>query len=147
MQVTIISTHHRDLVRVPIVHRPDHLYAWITHQRSAKPHWRVAIYKEVKQAESNKSRQAIGTEIAKENAACENVIKEENVKKMIQESIDNYNKTAVSNAQRVQKFVILDTDFSVPGGELTETQKLKRRIVSEKYSEQIESMYQLISEV
>lgn len=75
------------------------------------------------------------------------VMKEENVRKMIQDSIDNYNKTAVSNAQRVQKFGILDTDFSVPGGELTESQKLKRRVVVEKYKEQIESMYQLTSEV
>ena len=45
------------------------------------------------------------------------------------------------------KFVILDTDFSVPGGELTETQKLLRKVVVEKYEEQIESMYQLTSDV
>ena len=77
----------------------------------------------------------------------DDVMKEENVKKMIQDSVDNYNKTAVSNAQRVQKFVILDTDFSVPGGELTESQKLKRRVVVEKYNQQIESMYELSSEV
>jgi long-chain-fatty-acid--CoA ligase ACSBG len=77
----------------------------------------------------------------------DDVMKEENVRKMIQDSLDNYNKTAVSKAQRVQKFVILDTDFSVPGGELTESQKLKRRVVVEKYGEQIESMYQLTSEV
>ena len=77
----------------------------------------------------------------------DDVIREENVKKMIQDSIDNYNEVAVSKAQRVQKFVILDTDFSVPGGELTETQKLKRKIVVEKYEEQIESMYQLTSDV
>tara|TARA_B100000676_G_C17624789_1_gene603529 strand:- start:271 stop:654 length:384 start_codon:yes stop_codon:yes gene_type:complete len=69
------------------------------------------------------------------------VSKEESVKQMIQGAIDSYNRFAVSNAQRVQKFIILSTDFSVPGGELTETQKLRRRIVLEKYSEQIESMY------
>ena len=69
------------------------------------------------------------------------VSKEDSVKQLIQGAIDSYNKSAVSNAQRVQKFIILSTDFSVPGGELTETQKLKRRIVLEKYSEQIESMY------
>lgn len=59
----------------------------------------------------------------------------------IQEGIDKYNKTAVSNAQRIQKFKILDTDFSVPGGELTGTQKLKRNVVTEKYASVIESMY------
>ena len=75
------------------------------------------------------------------------VIKEESVKNLIQEAIDSYNKTAVSKAQRVQKFFILGTDFSVPGGELTETQKLKRKVVIEKYNEEIEGMYQLTSEV
>ena len=37
--------------------------------------------------------------------------------------------------------MILDSDFSVPGGELTGTQKLKRPVVTEKYSAQIEGMY------
>ena len=69
------------------------------------------------------------------------VSKEESVKQLIQGAIDSYNKFAVSNAQKVQKFIVLSTDFSVPGRELTETQKLKRRIVLEKYSKQIESMY------
>ena len=62
-------------------------------------------------------------------------------KEYIEDGIAGYNKTAVSNAQRIQKFLILDTDFSVPGGELTATQKLKRNVVVEKYSKEIESMY------
>ena len=61
--------------------------------------------------------------------------------KYIDEGIAKYNKTAVSNAQRIQKWRILDTDFSVPGGELTGTQKLKRNVVTEKYAAVIESMY------
>ena len=68
----------------------------------------------------------------------DDIMKEENVKKMIQES-----QIIIMNCcieyKRVQKFVILDTDFSVPGGELTES-KLKRK-------NQAESMYQLTSEV
>jgi long-chain-fatty-acid--CoA ligase ACSBG len=62
-------------------------------------------------------------------------------KSYIEEGIAKYNKTAVSNAQRIQKFKILDTDFSVPGGELTATQKLKRNVVTEKYASVISSMY------
>lgn len=61
--------------------------------------------------------------------------------KYIDEGIAKYNKMAVSNAQRIQKWRILDTDFSVPGGELTGTQKLKRNVVTEKYAAVIESMY------
>ena len=48
--------------------------------------------------------------------------------------MDKYNSVATSKAQRVQKFCILDGDFSVPGGELTGTQKLKRPIVNKKYA-------------
>ena len=56
--------------------------------------------------------------------------------------VDNEN-DAVSNAQKVQKFTILPTDF-VPVGadaELTATLKLKRPVVMRKYAKQIEAMY------
>ena len=47
----------------------------------------------------------------------------------------------VSNAQKVQKCVLLTVDLSIPGGELTPTMKLKRSVVSEKYSADIEALY------
>eukprot|EP00854_Cymbomonas_tetramitiformis_P009440 gene9440-11181_t len=53
----------------------------------------------------------------------------------------NNGPTCVSNAQKVQKFMILNTDFSIPGGELTPTMKLKRDPVCKKYSKEIEAMY------
>lgn len=59
----------------------------------------------------------------------------------IQNSIDLYNNNAVSRAQKVQKFYLLKSDFTVAGGELTATQKLKRSVVLEKYKEEIESIY------
>ena len=59
----------------------------------------------------------------------------------IQKGIDKANLKAASKAQKVQKLVLLDGDLSVPGGELTGTQKLKRNVVNEKYAKQIESMY------
>jgi long-chain-fatty-acid--CoA ligase ACSBG len=52
-----------------------------------------------------------------------------------------YKKEAASNAQKIQKFVILDSDFSVDGGELTSTQKLKRNVVVEKWGKTIDTMY------
>lgn len=59
----------------------------------------------------------------------------------MQEGIDRANAEATSNAQRVQKFTILPSDFSVPGGELGPTLKLKRHYVLKKYDNQIRNMY------
>ena len=42
----------------------------------------------------------------------------------------------------LQKFIILPVDFSISGGELTPTMKLKRKTVTEKYSNFIEELYQ-----
>lgn len=38
----------------------------------------------------------------------------------IQEGINRVNEKATSNAQRIQKWVVLDRDFSIGGGELGE---------------------------
>mmetsp|Transcript_7420 Transcript_7420/g.21093 ORF Transcript_7420/g.21093 Transcript_7420/m.21093 type:complete len:709 (+) Transcript_7420:94-2220(+) len=57
------------------------------------------------------------------------------------EGIKRANKEAVSNAQKVQKFAILDEDFSTPAGDLTATLKLKRPIVTEKNVSVIEALY------
>eukprot|EP00455_Lapot_gusevi_P047118 TRINITY_DN6321_c0_g1_i4.p1 TRINITY_DN6321_c0_g1~~TRINITY_DN6321_c0_g1_i4.p1 ORF type:complete len:709 (+),score=240.31 TRINITY_DN6321_c0_g1_i4:98-2224(+) len=62
-------------------------------------------------------------------------------RKYIEAGIQRYNKVAVSNAQKIQKFAILPTDFSIPGGELTATLKMKRQTVSKKYEQEIEKLY------
>merc|ERR1711934_995636 len=45
----------------------------------------------------------------------------------IQAGIDKANKEAVSNAQRIQKWMVIPRDFSLPGGELGPTMKVKRQ--------------------
>ncbi|KAK4318096.1 hypothetical protein Pmani_010879 [Petrolisthes manimaculis] len=65
-----------------------------------------------------------------------------NVMRAIQDGIDRANKIAPSNAQRLQKWTILPRDFSVPGGELGPTMKLKRPVVTQKYCETIERFYE-----
>ncbi len=42
---------------------------------------------------------------------------------------------------KIKKFSILAVDFSLEGGELTPTLKVKRKVVSEKYQEDLEALY------
>jgi long-chain-fatty-acid--CoA ligase ACSBG len=51
------------------------------------------------------------------------------------------NKHATSSAQKVAKWALLTTDFTVSGGELTPTLKLKRSVAAEKYLAIIDSVY------
>jgi len=72
------------------------------------------------------------------------LIREDNeeVKQDIARRINEANKHAISQAQRVHKFMIAREEFSLSGGELTPTMKLKRHFVLEKYSAEIEEMYE-----
>ncbi|KAI1230499.1 hypothetical protein IHE44_0009959 [Lamprotornis superbus] len=59
----------------------------------------------------------------------------------IQKGISAVNEGAVSNAQKVQKWVLLEKDFSLFGGELGPTMKLRRPVVAQKYQDQIAQFY------
>ncbi|KAK7173629.1 hypothetical protein R3I93_003449 [Phoxinus phoxinus] len=67
--------------------------------------------------------------------------KEPAIYKAIQEGVDRVNAKAASNAQRVQKWTLLPRDFSISGGELGPTMKLKRPVVSKMYQEEINQFY------
>ena len=62
--------------------------------------------------------------------------------KAIQEGIDLTNDSSVSNAQKVQKWKILSKDFSVPGGELGPTLKMKRHFVLQQYADLVNGFYE-----
>jgi len=59
----------------------------------------------------------------------------------IQSGITRTNSRAISQAQKIQKWVVLPTDFSIPGGELGPTLKLKRNVVYDKYKDTIAEIY------
>ncbi|XP_055094229.1 long-chain-fatty-acid--CoA ligase ACSBG2 isoform X3 [Symphalangus syndactylus] len=63
------------------------------------------------------------------------------VYKAIQQGINAVNQEAMNNAQKIQKWVILEKDFSIYGGELGPMMKLKRHFVAQKYKKQIDHMY------
>ena len=58
----------------------------------------------------------------------------------IQRAVDDAN-SKVSNVEAIKRFTILPTEWTVDSEELTPTLKLKRRVIHEKYSEEIDSLY------
>lgn len=71
----------------------------------------------------------------------EEAMKDEKVKEYINKGIERSNKRATSNAQRIGKFRIVPRDFTLEGGELTPSLKLKRRVVVQQYEKEIEELY------
>lgn len=59
----------------------------------------------------------------------------------IAEHITEINKLLPKD-ETVKKFRVLPDQFTIQSGELTPTQKIKRRVILEKYSEQINGLYQ-----
>ena len=58
----------------------------------------------------------------------------------IQAGVDDANK-AVSQAEAIKRFRLLDVDFTEAGGELTPTLKLKRNVVLKEHAGQVEALY------
>jgi long-chain acyl-CoA synthetase len=65
---------------------------------------------------------------------------DERVQAEIQKAVDEVN-SQVGPVEQIKRFEILPHDFSMEGGELTPTLKVKRNVVHEKYAETIESIY------
>ena len=58
----------------------------------------------------------------------------------IQAAVDEANK-AVSHAEAIKKFVILDSELTEAGGQLTPTFKVRRTVIMQQYAAQIASLY------
>ena len=65
---------------------------------------------------------------------------DEDLKATISEAIEAAN-GAVSKAEAIKAFRILPVDFTVEGGEMTPTLKVKRKVVAEKYTDVMSSIY------
>ena len=63
-----------------------------------------------------------------------------NVISRIQEEVEGFNK-GYGNWEQIKKIELLDHEFSVEGGELTPTLKLKRKIILEKYKVNFDRIY------
>ena len=69
------------------------------------------------------------------------LVKNEKVKAMYQSIIDSYN-PEFNHVEQVKKISLLPEEWSIESGELTPTGKIKRKIITEKYQAQIDSLYE-----
>lgn len=79
------------------------------------------------------AKNAFKTNVGMDFKTTDEAIAEPKVAEYIKRCIEATNKKAVSRAAHMRKFKLLSEDFSIPGGELTPTLKLKRRVTEKKY--------------
>lgn len=68
------------------------------------------------------------------------LVDDPDLKATVQAAIDDANRT-VSKAEAIKEFRILPIDFTIEGGEMTPTLKVKRKVVEEKYASALTSIY------
>ena len=71
----------------------------------------------------------------------EDLSDDDRVKAVVQRRVDDLNRD-LGSWETIKYFTLLPHDFTEESGELTPTLKVKRRIVQERYRDQIETMYQ-----
>ena len=69
------------------------------------------------------------------------LIRNPKVRALFRQAIEIVNGDEPSE-KRIKDFAFLTTDFSIEGGELTPTLKVKRRVVAEKYKDMIDGLYE-----
>lgn len=70
----------------------------------------------------------------------ENMITDHKVLEKYQQVVDEKNKE-FGHTDQIKKFRLMAEEWTVPGGQLTPTMKLKRKVIIEKYRDLIEGMY------
>jgi long-chain acyl-CoA synthetase len=70
----------------------------------------------------------------------EELIIDEKINGAVREDINNLQRD-LAKYEQVRRFKLLSTPFTIENGDLTPTLKVKRKVVEQRYSELIESMY------
>ncbi len=77
-------------------------------------------------------------------ASVADLVKEPEINELIDKEINKIQKD-LANYERVRRFTLLEKQFSIEEGELTPTQKVRRKVVEERYGRLIDTMYDGIS--
>jgi long-chain acyl-CoA synthetase len=85
--------------------------------------------------------EGLGRELGIVSAAREELVKHPKMKGLLWERVEAANKN-LAPFEQIKKIAVLPEPFSLGGGELTPTLKVKRRVVMERYGSAIEAMYQ-----
>jgi long-chain acyl-CoA synthetase len=70
----------------------------------------------------------------------ESIIKNEKVLGLIKDTVERYNQN-FNHVEQIKRFELLPREWSVEGGELTPTLKLKRKVILEKYKDVVKRIY------
>jgi long-chain acyl-CoA synthetase len=68
------------------------------------------------------------------------LIKDEAVIKMIQQQVDRYN-PEFNHVEQIKKFTLLPEEWTIDNGIMTPKLSIRRKVIDEKYSKEIEAMY------
>ncbi len=70
----------------------------------------------------------------------EDALKDPKVKALYREAVNKYNQY-FNHIEQIKKFELMPREWTIDGGEMTPTLKLKRRVIQEKYRDSIERLY------
>jgi len=62
------------------------------------------------------------------------------VQKLYREKIDYYTRD-LGQVEKIKKFTLLPKEFTQEDGEITATQKIKRKVINQRYKDIIDAMY------
>ena len=75
-----------------------------------------------------------------QSGSAEDMAKNPEIQKLFKNAIDEKNK-GFGQWETIKKFELMPKEWTVDGGELTPTTKIKRKVVLEKYKDVIEHIY------
>lgn len=70
----------------------------------------------------------------------EKLLKDPAVQKLFKDEVEGFNKD-FGHVEQVKRFKVMPNEWSIDGGELTPTMKVKRKVVLEKYQKEVNEIY------